>query len=253
MSDNFRIDPHVKVLSDAIIKRAKRRGLDALVYAPHFTQLSTIQQTAAYYSDDTLRVLPGREIFTGPWHNRKHILAVAPDKPIPDFITLDAAMSELERQDTTVLVPHPMFTTVGLSGADCRRYRRQVDAVEVYNPKHLPVHNRRAQRLADLLHAPVFGSSYAHLPQTVGDVWTTIHDVATPQTPEEIITALSNSPRRVCRRVTAGARGRAIAEKAHLGWENSWKKLDRIVLSGREPTHPAQPVYNGRFDDAAVY
>ncbi|PHQ46649.1 metal-dependent phosphoesterase, partial [Halorubrum sp. C3] len=36
-----RVDAHVKVLDDEVVARAKDRGIDALVYAPHFTRLPT--------------------------------------------------------------------------------------------------------------------------------------------------------------------------------------------------------------------
>jgi hypothetical protein len=38
-----------------------------------------------------------------------------------------------------------------------------------------------------------------------------------------------------------------------LGYENSWEKVDRLFLSGTEPTHPGHIAYGGRFDDVAVY
>lgn len=247
-----RVDPHVKIISDAVVERAKRRGLDALVYAPHFTRLPAIKRTAQQYTDEELLVIPAREIFTGTWDNRKHVLALGLDEPVPDFITLDGAIAELQRQDATVLVPHPEFLTVGLSGTDCRRYRRTIDAVEVYNPKHFPRHNRRARRLANVLDTPTFGSSYAHLPKTVGEVWTTFPDGVSGAA--GVIDALATADRRqVCRRTGRRHWRRARTEFLHLGWENSWKKFDRVVLSGMEPTHPSQDVYGGRFDSVTAY
>ncbi|PSP39031.1 metal-dependent phosphoesterase, partial [Halobacteriales archaeon QH_7_65_31] len=35
----FRVDPHVKILDERVVRRAKQRGLDAIVYAPHFIRL----------------------------------------------------------------------------------------------------------------------------------------------------------------------------------------------------------------------
>ena len=46
---------------------------------------------------------------------------------------------------------------------------------------------------------------------------------------------------------------RCLAEFSHLGYENTWEKFDRIVLSGMEPTHPRHIAYDGKFDDVAVY
>lgn len=246
-----RIDPHVKIISDEVVARAKARGLDAIVYAPHYTRFPEIQRRAKAYSDSELLVIPGREIFTGRWNNRKHVLAIGLEQPVPDFITLDGAMAELDRQGATVLVPHPNFFTVGLTSVDCRRYRRIIDAIEVYNPKHLPIHNRRARRLADLLDAPVFGSSYAHLPNTVGEVWT---EFSRSVHPDECIQALTEErSHSVYRKSGWSHRQRKSLEFFHLGWENSWKKIDRVLLSEQESTHPEHPAYDGRFTNVTAY
>ncbi|PSQ55842.1 metal-dependent phosphoesterase, partial [Halobacteriales archaeon SW_12_67_38] len=70
-----RIDAHVKVLDERVVSRAKRYGLDAVVYAPHFVRLPEIRAKARAFSDDDLLVVPGRELFTGSWRNRQHVLA----------------------------------------------------------------------------------------------------------------------------------------------------------------------------------
>jgi predicted metal-dependent phosphoesterase TrpH len=249
---NWHVDPHVKVLDDRVVERAQLRGLDAIVYAPHFTRLPSIRHRADAYSSDDLRVIPAREIFTGSWRNRRHLLAIGLEEPVPDFITLDAAIAACERQGAAVVVPHPGFATVSLGRREIERHREAIDAVEVYNPKHLPHHNRRAGRLADRIERPVVASSYAHLRGTVGEVWTTfeepVEDAAT------LAEALRSGARRtVGHRPGVGHRARCLAEVAHLGWENSWEKLDRVVLSGMEPTHPHHAAYGSEFDDVACY
>jgi predicted metal-dependent phosphoesterase TrpH len=246
------VDPHVKILDERVVSRAKRRGLDVLVYAPHFTHLSDIEARARRFSDDDLLVVPAREVFTGSWRDRKHVLAVGLSAPVPDFITLAGAMAELERQGAAVLAPHPEFATVSLDGEDLETYGDRIDAVEVYNPKHWPGHNGRARELARETGLPAFGSSYAHLHPTVGEVWTEFE--GEPGSPEALVEALkSGAPRRVFHRPGRRHRLRCRAEFAHLGWENSWEKFERLVLKGREATHPRDPRYEGRFDDCAVY
>jgi predicted metal-dependent phosphoesterase TrpH len=251
-ADGVRVDPHVKILDDAVVRRAKARGLDALVYAPHFTRLSEIRRRAERFSDDDLTIVPAREIFTGSWRDRRHVLAVGIDDPIPDFITLEAAMADLDRQDAAVLVPHPEFLTVSLDADQIRDYAAVIDAVEAYNPKHLPWDDRRARAIVRDLDVPAFASSYAHLRRTVGEVWTTIEvDTAAEAA---IVSALQDGvARRVCHRDGLAHTLRRRLEFAHLGYENSWKKFDRVVRSGMEPTHPDHPAYDGRFDDANVY
>ena len=247
-----RVDCHVKVLDDRVVARAKARGIDALVYAPHFLRFPEIEARAARFSDDDLLVVAAREVFTGTWRDRKHVLAVGLDEPVPDFVTLDAAMNEFRRQDAAVLVPHPEFLTVGLTDADIARYRDDIHAVETYNPKHLPRHNRRAREIAADYDLPAFTSSYAHLRGTVGEAWTEFE--ANIETAADLVSALKDgAPRRVVRREGAVHELRCLTEFSHLGWENSWKKFERVVLGGTEPTHPDHPAYDRRFDDVSVY
>ncbi|MFC7044985.1 PHP-associated domain-containing protein [Halobacteriaceae archaeon GCM10025711] len=243
---------HVKVLDERVVERAKARNIDALVYAPHFTRLPAIRERAARFSDDDLLVVPAREVFTGSWRDRKHVLAVGLDDPVPDFVSLDGAMREFARQDAAVLVPHPEFLTVSLESDDVAAYRDQIHAVETYNPKHLRRHNRRARAVAREHDLPAFTSSYAHLRGTVGEAWT---EFESPVADEAgLVDALKRGePRSVMRRNGVSHEARCKVEFAHLGWENTYHKVDRVLLSGMEPTHPGHIAYDGRFDDVRVY
>ncbi|WP_293032358.1 PHP-associated domain-containing protein [Natronococcus sp.] len=254
MSDEeeVRVDCHVKVLNDDVVERATRAGLDAIVYAPHFTRLPEIRERAAAYSSDDLLVVPAREVFTGSWRDRKHVLAIGLSEPVPDFIPLEVAMAEFDRQGAAVLAPHPEFATVSLGEPELRTYAKTIDAVEIFNPKHLPSHNRRARELCDMLSYPPFTSSYAHLPSSVGVAYTAFD--ATIESEADLVEALEN---RVARRVVYDNGPRRLQtsarELAHLCYENTWKKADRLFLSGIEPTHPGHIAYDGRFDDVALY
>lgn len=246
------MDLHVKVLDETVVERAKARGIDALVYAPHFTRITDVRETAATYSDEELLIVPGREVFTGTWRNRRHILAVDPEQPIPDFITFDGAMDRLAGDTGAVLVPHPGFLNVSCSREDISTYASVIDAIETYNPKHLAHHNDRAVSMSETLDMPVFGSSYAHRRATVGEVWTTFERTISSR--EELVCALrSGEDRTVERRNGSTHRARCLAEFAHLAWENSWQKIDRVLLSGMEPTHPDHVAYDGKFAELAVY
>ena len=245
--ETFRADLHVKVLDERVVERAKARGLDALVYAPHFTRLPRIRERAERFSDDDLLVVPAREVFTGTWRNRKHALAVGLDEPVPDFVPLDDAMAAFARQDAAVLIPHPEFLSVSLAADDLRTYRDRIDAVEAYNPKHWPHHNRRASGLAADLDLPTFTSSYAHLRGTIGEAWTEF-DRSIDSAAELVAALKEGANRRVVHRSGWKHRLRRATEFAHLGWENSYEKVDRLFLSGMEPTHPDHIAYDGRFE-----
>ena len=238
---------HVKVLDQQVVERAKARGLDALVYAPHFERLSDAREEAARYSDEELLVVPAREVFTGTWQNRTHLLALGLDDPVPDFIPLGDAMEEFTRQDAAVLAPHPTFLNVSVSRDDLAAYVDRIDAVETYNPKHWPHHNQRARKLASEFELPSFTSSYAHLRGSVGEAWTEFDGVLDSAT--QLVDALKEAdPRRIVRRSGWRHELRCAAEFAHLGWENSYEKIDRLFLSGTEPTHPDHIAYDDRFE-----
>jgi predicted metal-dependent phosphoesterase TrpH len=246
------VDLHVKVLNDRVVERAKAHGLDAVVYAPHFTRLPEIRARAEEFSDEDLLVVPGREVFTGTWRNRRHVLGVGLSEPVPDFISLSGALDAFERQDAAVLVPHPGFLNVSLDAADIETHADRIHAVETHNLKLFSYQNRRARRVAHDVDHPGFGSSYAHLQGSVGGVWTTFDRRIDSEA--ELVAALKEgAPRRVLRRNGKGYTARWLAEFAHLGYENSWSKIDRLFLSGMEPTHPDHVAYGNRFDDVKMY
>jgi len=246
------VDLHVKVLNERVVARAKARGIDALVYAPHFTRLAGIRARAERFSDDDLLVVPGREVFTGTWRNRRHVLAVGLSEPVPDFISLSGALAEFDRQNAAVLVPHPGFLNVSFGRAAVERHADAIHAVETHNFKTLPRLNRRARELARETDIPAFGSSYAHLDGSVGEVWTAF-DRAIGSASDLVSALRTGAPRRVLRRDSLEHTVRGVVEFAHLGYENSWGKVDRLFLSGTEPTHPGNVAYEGRFDDVREY
>ena len=251
-SEAFTVDLHVKVLDEQVVERAKARGLDALVYAPHFTRLPDIRARARRFSDEDLTIYPGRELFTGTWQRRRHVLAIGLEEMVPDFCTLDGTMAELRRQEAAVLVPHPGFLSVSLGLDELRTYRETVDAIEVYNPKYLPHHTRRARQFAETTGLPTFASSYAHLPGSIGEAWVTFDE---PVDDEAALTETlrSDAPRRVGHQNGPLHTLRRGLEFAHLGYENSWEKFDRVMLQGTAPTHPDHVAYGGEFDDVKVY
>ena len=249
--DGAAVDLHLKVLDEAVVERAKARGLDAVVYAPHFTRWPAVRRRAERFSDDDLLVVPGRELFTGHWSDRRHVLALDLETPVPDFLTFAGTMAELDRQDATVLAPHPEFLNLGLEEDQIRTYREQFRAVEVYNTKGYRRYDRRARAVAEAVDRPGFASSYAHLRGSVGEAWTRFPGGVETET--DLLAALAAGELVPVHRTGPAHRGRRALELAHLGWENSWGKLDRVFLSGTAPTHPGHVAYEGRFDDVRVY
>ena len=247
-----RVDLHVKVLSDEVVTCAKAREIDVIVYAPHFTRFDNIRSRAAQFSDDDLLIIPAREIFTGSWQTRRHILAIGLNEPIPDFISLTGALDALDRQGAATLIPHPEFMNVSFSESDIQANADAVDAIEVYNFKSPGWANTRSISLITETNHQPFGSSYAHLPGSVGRVWTTF-DCAIDSEADLVEALKSGVSRRVYHERGLRYTAHELAEFVHLVYENSWKKLDRLFLSGMEPTHPQHIAYDGKYDDVAEY
>ncbi len=246
----FRVDPHVKVLGPSVRRRARRLGLDALGYAPHFTPWPDIVDTARTHSDETLTVIPGREIFAGSWTDRTHVLAYDLEEPIPDFLSLEETMRRLRLQRAAVVVPHPAYLSISMSPGQIRRYSDQIDAIEVYNPRLLPWHPKRARRIATELDKPMVASSYAHLPTSVGAAWSELDEPLTDigglsqALKDHSITAVET------RHLVARSAVSAL-ELGHLCWENTGKKLWRRLHTHRVPTHPSAPTYHQRATDGS--
>lgn len=234
-----RVDVHVKVLDDRVKSVALDRGLDAIVYAPHFTPWPAIVDRAAHFSDERLTVIPARELFTGPWNDRKHVLALDLDAPIPDFRDLDWTMAELERQDACVIAPHPAFFTISLSAGDIHRYDDLIDAVEVYNPKFLPWHGPRARRIARDVDRPMVASSYAHLRTSVGAVAVDLD--ASDRSVPAIVDAIRTG--RIDVIDGPAPLPTMVGELAHLLYENTLHKLPRLRGATHLATHPSQALY----------
>lgn len=245
------IDPHVKILNESVVERAKARGLDAIVYAPHFTPLPDIQASARKYSDDELLVLPAREIFTGTWKNRKHLLALDLTDPIPDYIHLETAFAELLRQNAIILVPHPLFSTISVTRRDIEEYKGDIHGIEVNNLKYLWYHNTRAESMSTSVNIPEFGSSYAHLPGSIGEVTTVLPNCECERT--EILSAIRDgSPRSIHAESGVMHQVRRGAELSHLVYENTLQKILHSLHDSRTTT-PSNPLYEGKFNDGSVY
>lgn len=241
-----RVDPHVKVLDDRVRRLAIERGLDAIVYAPHFTPWPEIVERSARFSDDRLVVVPAREVFTGPWNDRKHVLALDLNEPIPDFIPLSVTVDELVAQGACLVAPHPGFLTMSLDLDDLRRLQEHVHAIEIYNPKFLPWHASRARRVARELGRPVIASSYAHLRSSVGAAWIQVEGEI--DRPSDVVDALRLGSIERIGHIDATDRMRVkTGELAHLLWENTGQKLNRAIDHGVPPTHPQTELYGGRF------
>lgn len=238
----MRIDTHVKVLSPPIRERAIDRGVDGVVYAPHFTPWPAIVERARALATEDFVVVPAREIFAGSWRTRQHVLALDLEEPVPDFLPLEETMRRLATQDACVVVPHPSYLTMSMDRAAIDRYADQIDAIEILNGRFLPWHGPRARQIADHHDVPALAASYAHLPHTVATAWAEL--APTDAAADAVVEAIRSGDIE-----GIGHHGRLVrglsttAELGHLVYENTVRKLRQSVQSEPVPTHPTAPLY----------
>lgn len=242
-----RVDVQVTVLDERVAARATARGLDALVYAPPFTRLATVERRAARFDGGDLTVIPGREVVVGPPGARRRLLAVGLASPVPDFLTLNGAVSELDRQGAAILAISP-GAAGGLSRAEIDAHAPEIDAVQTYNASLSPRRNRAAGRIAAASGHPGFGASGARRRGTVGEAWTAF-DRPIAGTADLVAAFREGAPRRTMRRRGLAHRARAAAEYGHRLYDRTWRRLERAYLSAMVPTHPDSVAYGGRFDE----
>lgn len=248
-----RVDPHIKILSEEVVERAKNNDIDFLVYAPHFKDLNTIKKQCKKYSSDDVKIIPGRELFTGHWSNRNHLLAIGLSSPIPDFIPLENAILEIKKQDAALLVPHPTFLTVGLSENKILSYQEYIDSIEVYNPKYWEHHIEISNKIAKELDIKPFCSSYAHIIYSIGETFIEFQNDF--QNGNDVVEAIKNDQKPSLYRKN-DIRHSIISKTEffhNLLYEDTWEKFERVCLSDMEKTHPRQSYYDDRFEDMCVY
>ena len=79
------------------------------------------------------------------------------------------------------------------------------------------------------------------------------YDIDTDEVADLVDALGEPAPRRMFHRDGVSHALKCRAEFAHLVWENTWEKFDRVVLSELEPTHPEKPGYDDRFADLNAY
>lgn len=248
-----RVDPHIKILSEDVVDRAKDNDIDVLVYAPHFKDLNTIRRECKKFSCDDITIIPGRELFTGHWSNRNHILAIGLSTPIPDFIPLKDAILEIKKQDAALLIPHPEFLTVGLSEENISFYQEHIDCIEVYNPKYWTKHSNISEKISTRKNIKPFCSSYAHIKYTIGE--SHMKYTSNIHTESDLVEALKNDHDYSLYKKN-DMRHKFISKTEffhNLLYEDTWEKFQRVCLSGIEKTHPKQGYYDSRFNDLCIY
>lgn len=177
---NYSYDGFTKI--DEAIASAKQRGLDGIAITDHNTIEGALN--ALEMKPDSI-IIPGIEINT----EEGHIIALGVTRHIPPGLTLLETVNEIRKQGGIVMAPHPYeFFYHGIGPRKTRSINPE--AIEVINSSSLllSLTKNLSQKLAESLNAAKVAGSDSHIPETIGNAYTTIHTNSARL--EEIIQAI---------------------------------------------------------------
>lgn len=148
---------------DALIKTARRKGLDRVVVTDH----NSIAGARAAQLLDPELIIVGEEIMT----TKGEILAAFVQEEIPAFLSPQETIKRLKDQGAFISVSHPFdeMRKGGWKENDLLEIIPFVDAIEVYNSRcMLPRFNRKAREFAEKHHLAGTVGSDAHAVFEVG-------------------------------------------------------------------------------------
>ncbi len=148
---------------DALIKTARRKGLDRVVVTDH----NSIAGARAAQLLDPELIIVGEEIMT----TKGEILAAFVQEEIPAFLSPQETIKRLKDQGAFISVSHPFdeMRKGGWKENDLLEIIPFVDAIEVYNSRcMLPRFNRKAREFAEKHHLAGTVGSDAHAIFEVG-------------------------------------------------------------------------------------
>lgn len=169
---------------DEAIARAKQRGLDGIAITDHDTIEGALN---ALERKTDIIIIPGIEINT----EKGHIIGLGVTEQIPPRLTPLETVNEIRKQGGIAVVPHPHeFFYHGIGPGETRSIKPE--AIEVINSSSLFLSFTKNlnQKLAESLNAAKVAGSDSHIPETIGDAYTTIHANSTRL--EAIIQTIKN-------------------------------------------------------------
>jgi hypothetical protein len=167
---------------EALIRAARRRGLDRVVVTDH----NTIAGALAAHALDPELVIVGEEIMT----TRGEILAAFVTEEVPPGLSPHETIRRLRQQGAFISVSHPFdrWRNGAWEWDDLLEIAPLVDAIEIFNARCLTLaENRRAAEFARQHNLPGTVGSDAHAAFEVGAACLVATQFAGPDGLREVI------------------------------------------------------------------
>jgi predicted metal-dependent phosphoesterase TrpH len=153
-------DGHTKI--EELVPNIRRAGLDGLAITDHnILSTDTIEEAL---------IIPGIEISS----RYGHIIGLGIANPVPRGLSADETIREIRKLGGVSIIVHPY--DLFRSSIKPDNLTTKPDAIEVVNSGSI-FHSmtwKRARAFAQKHHLPMTGGSDSHIPETIGNAFTTI-------------------------------------------------------------------------------
>jgi predicted metal-dependent phosphoesterase TrpH len=153
-------DGHTRL--DELVPNIRRAGLDGLAITDHnILSMDTLEEVL---------IIPGIEIST----RDGHMIGLGLSNAVPRGLSGDETIQEIRKQGGVSIVVHPYDLFRSAIRPDI--LTTMPDAVEVVNSGSI-LHSmtwKRARAFAQEHHLPMTGGSDSHIPETIGNAFTSI-------------------------------------------------------------------------------
>jgi predicted metal-dependent phosphoesterase TrpH len=170
---------------EKLIERVEQLGLGCIAVCDHGTTEGALElQKIAPF-----QVIVAEEVFTP----EGEIMGMFLKETIPSGITVEAAIQAIRAQGGLICVPHPFdrYRSSALQSKTLERIVSEIDIVEVYNSRSLPLQNLALpRRFAARHHLPAGAGSDAHSLSEVGRAYA---EIAEFHSPDEFLKVMAQS------------------------------------------------------------
>ncbi|MCL2115841.1 MAG: PHP domain-containing protein [Methanobrevibacter sp.] len=188
------LDPHIHSCYSGdsrskpknIINQAIAIGLDIIAISDHNTTKGS-KVARAEAKNKNIIIVPSIEISS----SKGHIIGFGVDEDIPSDLSPYDTIDKIHDNGGIAIIPHPfsfyrngLFSKVNPKGFD-------IEAVEVKNARYiLGYSNYKSKTLARKANLAEIGASDSHFIGSIGDSYTTLYDIDSDSTTDDIIDAI---------------------------------------------------------------
>lgn len=197
-----------------VVNSAIEKGMDCICVTDH-GEVNGAVEAMKFGFDKNILVIPGIEVLT----KSGDVLGINVKKIIPDGLSIEQTIEEIQKQGGIAVVPHPFNWPVGgFVGGRKKLLNLMIDAIEVFNSSMVfNFLNKRASTFSKIHNFSFTAGSDAHRADFIGRGYVEFsHDI---RSEKDVLEAIKN------KQVRVGGRALSLFEKLKNGSQVSVKDI----------------------------